>query len=72
MATRFYVQIAFADNGGFVINGPVTSGGRADQGKKLYVTKSLEPEEIGVCFLAFYTDMKLSGSVPIDLDNIEF
>ena len=72
MAQRFYVQIAFADNGGFVINGPLTSGGRADQGKKLYITKSLEPEEVGACFLSFYADLKLSGAVPIDLDNIEF
>ena len=72
MAQRFYVQIAFADNGGFVINGPVTSGGRADQGKKLYITKSLEPEEVGACFLAFYADAKLSSAAAIDLDNIEF
>lgn len=72
MAQRLYVQIAFADNGGFVINGPVTQGGHIDHGKKLYVTKSLEPAEIGACFLAFYTDLKLEGKVPIDLDNIEF
>lgn len=72
MAQRLYVQIAFADNGGFVINGPVTSGSRADTAKKLYVTKSLDPKEIGECFLAFHADLKLSGSMPIDLDNIEF
>jgi hypothetical protein len=72
MAQRLYVQIAFADNGGFVINGPVTSGGRADQSKKLYITQSLEPAEIGACFLAFYADLKLSGAMPLDLDSIEF
>jgi hypothetical protein len=72
MAQRLYVQIAFADNGGFVINGPVTSGSRADTAKKLYVTKSLDPAEIGACFLAFHADLKLSGAMPLDLDNIEF
>lgn len=72
MAQRLYVQIAFADNGGFVITGPITQGGRIDSAKKLYVTTSLEPADIGACFLAFYADLKLEGSMPIDLDNIEF
>ena len=72
MAQRLYVQIAFADNGGFVINGPLTSGGRPEQSKKLYISKSLEPEDIGACFLAFHADLKLSGAMPLDLDNIEF
>jgi len=72
MAQRLYVQIAFADNGGMAINGPVTSGSRADTGKKLYICKSLDPKEIGEMFLAFHADLKLSGSMPIDLDNIEF
>lgn len=72
MAQRLYVQIAFADNGGFVINGPLVPGQRHDNAKKLYISKSLEPEEIGACFLSFYADLKLSGAMPLDLDGIEF
>jgi hypothetical protein len=73
MAKRYYVQIAFADNGGIVINGPVTAGSRVDSiGKKMYICKSLDPKEIGEMFLAFHADLKLSGSMPLDLDNIEF
>lgn len=73
MAVRYFVQIAFADNGGVAINGPVTAGSRVDSiGKKLYICKSLDPKEIGEMFLAFHTDIKLSGEAPIDLDNIQF
>lgn len=72
MAQRFYVQIAFADNGGMIINGPISQGQRGDSGKKLYISKSLDPKEIGEMFLAFHADLKLSGSITIDLDNIEF
>ena len=71
MAQRLYVQIVFADNGGMAINGPITQGGRMDTGK-LYISETLEPEKIGAMFLAFYADLKLSGKMPIDLDNIEF
>jgi hypothetical protein len=69
MAQRLYVQIAFADNGGITISGPVIQGGRTDTGK-LYISESLDPEKIGAMFLAFYADNKVSGK--IDLDNIEF
>ncbi len=69
MAVRYYVQIAFADNGGMLITGPVNEGSRVDKGK-LYITKSLDPKEIGEMFLAFQADLKLDGK--IDLDNIEF
>lgn len=72
MTKRYFVQIAFADNGGMLISGPVTSGGRADSGDKLYICKSLDPKEIGEMFLAFQADIKLSNKVSIDLDNIEF
>lgn len=70
MATRYFVQIAFADNGGMIINGPVTDGQRSDSYKKLYICKTLDPKEIGEMFLAFQADIKLDSK--IDLDNIEF
>jgi hypothetical protein len=69
MAVRYFVQIAFADNGGLMISGPVTEGTRTDKGK-LYISESLEPEKIGAMFLAFHADYKLSNK--LDLDNIEF
>ena len=73
MAQRLYVQIAFADNGGMAINGPIHEGRtHADGGKKLYICKSLDPKEIGEMFLAFHADLKLSGAMPLDLDSIEF
>ena len=72
MAVRYFVQIAFADNGGLIITGPVKEGSRVDAGNKLYISETLDPEEIGKCFLAFYTDLKIEGKVPLDLDNIEF
>lgn len=70
MAVRYYVQIAFADNGGMLITGPVNEGSRVDKANKLYICKSLDPKEIGEMFLAFQADIKLSGAV--NLDNIEF
>lgn len=69
MAQRYYVQIAFADNGGIAIEGPITQGGRTQTGK-LYITESLDPTHIGAMFLAFHADLKLSNK--LDLDNIEF
>jgi hypothetical protein len=72
MAQRLYVQIAFADNGGMAINGPVESGGRTLEGKKLYICKSLDPKDIGEMFLAFHADVKLSGATPLDLDSVQF
>lgn len=70
MATRYFVQIAFADNGGMIITGPVTEGSRVDKANKLYVSETLEPEKIGGMLLAFHADYKLSNK--LDLDNIEF
>ena len=70
MAVRYFVQIAFADNGGLIITGPVTEGARADKASKLYISESLDPEKIGAMFLAFHADYKLSNK--LDLDNIEF
>lgn len=70
MAQHFYVQVAFADNGGMILSGPVSEGSRVDKFKKLYICKSLDPKEIGEMFLAFHADLKLDGK--IDLDNIEF
>ena len=70
MAQRLFVQIAFADNGGMLITGPVTDGGRTNSSNKLYITKSLDPKEIGEMFLAFHADIKLSHAP--DLDNIQF
>lgn len=64
MATRYFVQIAFADNGGMMITGPVTDGGRVDANNKLYITKSLDPKEIGEMFLAFQADYKLRNDTP--------
>ena len=73
MAVRFYVQVAFPDNGGLVINGPIAEGSKhGTVGKKMYISETLDPEKVGALFLAFHADLKLSGSVPIDLDNIEF
>ena len=69
MATRYFVQIAFADNGGMTISGPVKDGGRMDVGK-LFISETLDPEKIGAMFLAFHADYKLSNN--LDLDNIEF
>lgn len=69
MAQRLYVQIAFADNGGIAILGPITQGGRTDTGK-MYISETLEPEKIGAMFLALHADIKLSNK--LDLDNIEF
>lgn len=72
MAQRFFVQIAFADNGGMIINGPITTGQRTNETKRVYISKSLDPKEVGEMFLAFHADIKLSGAMPIDLDSIEF
>lgn len=66
---RYFVQIAFADNGGILLAGPVTHKD-SDLGNKLYISKSLDPKEIGEMFLAFQADIKLDSK--IDLDNIEF
>ncbi len=69
MAQRYYVQIAFADNGGIAISGPIAQGGRTDTGK-LYICDSLDATHVGALFLAFHADCKLSNK--LDLDNIEF
>jgi hypothetical protein len=72
MAQRFYVQIVFADNDGMIISGPLATGQKSSSARTVHVIRDLDPTEIGKAFLAFYTDIKLEGKMPIDLDNIEF